>query len=54
MDINYLLRRHQISLMRAQVADCAEARLAHEELAKLYLTELRAAGYSGTHHMDHP
>jgi hypothetical protein len=54
MDINYLLKRHQISLMRAQLANCAEARLAHEGLARLYLAELRVAGYPGTHGMDHP
>ena len=52
MDINYLLKRHQISLMRAQLANCAEARLAHEGLASLYLRELRAAGYPGAHGID--
>jgi hypothetical protein len=36
MDLNYLLRRHQISLMRADAATCDPSRLSHEGLAGLY------------------
>ena len=36
MDLNYLLRRHQISLMRADAARCDSSRLSHEGLAGLY------------------
>lgn len=36
MDLNQLLHRHQISLMRAADAACAEARISHQGLATLY------------------
>ena len=36
MDLNDLLRRHQISLMRADAAACGPSRLSHEGLAGLY------------------
>ncbi|MFS2111444.1 hypothetical protein ACCC88_17270 [Sphingomonas sp. Sphisp140] len=36
MDLNYLLHRHQISLMRASAAASVEARHAHEGLARGY------------------
>jgi hypothetical protein len=36
MDLNYLLHRHQVSLMRAKAALCVPSRRAHEELANLY------------------
>lgn len=36
MDLNYLLHRHQVSLMRAATATNAEARLAHGSLARGY------------------
>ena len=36
MDLNYLLARHQISLMRAQDASGCEARVAHHRLATEY------------------
>jgi len=48
MDINYLLSRHQISVVQAERATCSGSRLAHEGRARLYLSELRAAGYSGS------
>jgi len=36
MDLNQLLHRHQISLMRARDAACKEARFSHQGLAALY------------------
>ena len=36
MDLNYLLHRHQISLMRATVAACAASRRAHEGFVSVY------------------
>ncbi|WP_201024382.1 hypothetical protein [Sporosarcina koreensis] len=36
MDLNYLFARHQLSLMKASVALCGEARAAHLGLARLY------------------
>lgn len=36
MDINYILRREQISLYNASVAKSASARIAHEGLAREY------------------
>lgn len=36
MDINYLLSREQISLMRAANADCGAVRQAHAGLARGY------------------
>lgn len=36
MDINYILRREQISLYNASVATSAPVRIAHEGLAKEY------------------
>jgi hypothetical protein len=44
MDLNYLLYRHQISLMRADSAASTEARHAHQGLARGYarrVAELR-------------
>lgn len=36
MDLNYLLHRHQISLVRANDAASGEARMAHTGLAQGY------------------
>ncbi len=36
MDINYLLSREQISLVKAREANCPEARAAHAGLARMY------------------
>lgn len=36
MDLNYLLHRHQVSLMRADSATGLEARHAHAGLARTY------------------
>ena len=41
MDLNYLLSRHQISLMRADIAGCREAAIAHRGLARGYAFEIR-------------
>lgn len=40
MDLNYMLSRHQISLMRAVAAGCIEARVAHESMARGYAVEI--------------
>ncbi len=40
MDINYLLKRQQISLMQASNAKCVEARSAYLGLARGYGTRL--------------
>lgn len=36
MDLNYLLGRHQVSLMRAEATDCLSARHAHRGMARGY------------------
>lgn len=41
MDLNYLLSRHQISLIRADATDCPEARLAHRGIARAYADRIR-------------
>jgi hypothetical protein len=41
MDLNYLLSRHQIALMRADVADCTEAAIAHRGMAREYAKRIR-------------
>jgi len=38
LDLNYLLHRHQVSLMRADTAAGTEARHAHAGLARTYAT----------------
>lgn len=43
MDLNYLYRRHQISLFMADHARCEEARLAHRGLADGYAGMIAAA-----------
>lgn len=46
MDLNYLLYRHQVSLVRARDAASSEARCAHQGLVLGYarrITELRDA-----------
>jgi hypothetical protein len=42
MDLNYLLARHQVSLMRAQDASGCEARVAHRRLAGEYAVRIEA------------
>ena len=45
MDLNHLIHRHQVSLMRADEAACGEARHAHRRLASAYagqISEFRA------------
>ena len=41
MDLNYLLHRHQISLLRADAAAGPEARRAHKDLARGYAERIR-------------
>jgi hypothetical protein len=45
MDINYLLMREQVSLMRAKSARSVEARKAHEGLARSYAAKLRRIAF---------
>ena len=45
MDINYILRREQVSLYNASVAACGPARLAHEGMASAYACLLAEAGF---------
>lgn len=45
MDLNYLLEREQISLMRAQSAACSSARASHAGLARGYAVLLDAEPY---------
>jgi preprotein translocase subunit SecA len=42
MDVNYLLHRQQISLIRAQTARSAEGRTAYEGLAQGYTERIDA------------
>lgn len=41
-DVNYLLHRQQISLLRAQDAHSVESRAAYEELARSYSDRVAA------------
>ncbi|MEG3180734.1 hypothetical protein [Sphingomonas sp. LT1P40] len=41
MDINYLLYRHQVSLMRYDAAACVSSRRAHRDLAHGYASRIR-------------
>lgn len=43
MALNYLLHRHQVSLMRAESAASPEGRIVHRKLAKLYAERIREA-----------
>lgn len=45
MDINYILRREQVSLYNASVAASGPARLAHEGMALAYACLLAEAGF---------
>lgn len=45
MDINYLLKRQQVSLMQASAANSPEARIAHEGLARVYTERLRQIAF---------
>jgi hypothetical protein len=42
VDLNYLLSRHQISMMRADAATTREAGLAHRAFAKEYAARIAA------------
>jgi hypothetical protein len=41
MDLNYLLYRQQVSLMRADAAACSSSRFSHRALAKGYSDRIR-------------
>ncbi|MDP5280096.1 hypothetical protein Q9Q95_14290 [Sphingomonas sp. DG1-23] len=41
MDLNYLLSRHQISLMRALAAPCVASRASHRAFAAGYAGRIR-------------
>ncbi len=41
MALNYLLHRHQVSLMRSERAASAEGRIVHRKLAVLYAERIR-------------
>ena len=41
-DVNYLLHRQQVSLLRASAADSPESRAAHEGLAHGYSARIKA------------
>lgn len=41
MDLNYLLHRHQVSLMRSNAAGSPEARHAHNGLVRGYAHQIR-------------
>ena len=41
MDMNELLSRHQISLIRADAESCSELRFGHIELAAQYATRIQ-------------
>lgn len=41
MDLNYILRRHQLSLLASQNAKCPSARHAHRGLAREYAQQIR-------------
>jgi len=43
VDLNYLYKRHQISLVLAERATCEEARRAHGKLARGYASQIVAA-----------
>lgn len=42
MDVNYLLHRQQVSLIRATLAKSASARASHETLARAYREQINA------------
>lgn len=45
MDINYLLSREQISLLKAREATLPEVRAAHNGLARVYGAALEASNF---------
>ena len=42
MDLNYLLYRQQVSLMRADVANCTSSRHSHQGMARGYADRIRS------------
>ena len=43
MDLNYLFHRQQVERTRAEAAQSEEARVAHEQLARCYETQINEA-----------
>jgi hypothetical protein len=43
MDLNYLYRRHQVSLFNADNAQCADSRRAHLSLVDVYAARIEQA-----------
>ena len=43
IDLNYLFSRQQVERVRAEAADCEEARIAHAQLARCYETQINEA-----------
>ena len=52
MDINYLLKREQISRMRAGAAASEEAQIAHDGLARGYAEQLSKIAFPGARRPD--
>ncbi|WP_315763987.1 hypothetical protein [Sphingomonas sp. Y38-1Y] len=50
MDLNYLLARHQVSLMRADQSACVASRRSHQGLASAYAAQIRTvqADFTGS------
>jgi hypothetical protein len=42
LDVNYLLHRQQVALIRASIAKNPESRAAHEGMARAYRDRVRA------------
>lgn len=49
LDVNYLLHRQQVSLIRAQRAMSARSRAAYERMARLYTDRLLAYRRANQH-----
>ena len=54
MDINYLLKREQVSLHSADIAASSTARIAHSGLAAAYRALLTDAGFPHRQKSDEP
>ena len=53
MDLNYLFHRQQVERTRADAADSDNARVAHEQLARCYETQINQAT-EGAFHFPKP
>lgn len=52
MDLNYLFHRQQVERTRADAAHSAEARAAHDQLARCYQTQITQATEGRFYHSD--